>query len=107
MKELTDQIQQMIMEVDDLGEKMADSRRGLREQVSSLLRTAPPRILYQQQQRAGMEAVGGASLPPGRSTLQPLWRGGGGDQEKRGSGERRGKGGEKRGEDKKGFTLTL
>ena len=60
--------------------------------MTTILSMPPPRVLYQGQ-KVGTEAVGVPALPPGRSTLQPPQRGGWG-HERKGSGDRRSRGGE-------------
>ena len=97
VKELTGQLQQMLVEAEDLDLKIRESCRGFKEQVSTILSMPPPRVLYQGQLRSGTEVVGGQSLPPGRSTLQAPQRGGRG-HERRASGDKRSRG---------GFTSTL
>ena len=105
VKELTGQIQKMMDELYDLEYRIRESSRGFKEQVTTILSMPPPRLLYQGQ-KVGTEAMGVPALPPGRSTLQPPQRGGRG-HERKGSGDRRSRGGEKKGEDRRGFTSTL
>ena len=100
MKELNTELRQMLAEVEDIDLKISESRRGLKEQVATILSMPPPRVLYQGQ-RAGLGAEGGG--PPGRSTLQAPRRGGRG-HERRLSGDKRSRGGE---EERGGFTSTL
>ena len=45
MKELTDRLQLMLVEAEELDVKMKEFREGLREQVDSILGAPPPRIL--------------------------------------------------------------
>ena len=45
MKEITDRLQLMLVEARELEIKMKEYRRGLKEQVDSILATPPPRSL--------------------------------------------------------------
>jgi hypothetical protein len=95
MKELNRQLKKMTGEMDDLGRRIAESSRGVKEQVATILSMPPPRVLYQGWRGAWPEG-GATGLPLGRSTLQPPKKGRG--HERKGSGDKR---------ERRGFTSTL
>ena len=60
MKELTDRLQLMLVEAEELDVKMKEFREGLREQVDSILGAPPPRILlgkHREQYRIGLDSA--------------------------------------------------
>ena len=83
MRELTLELQQMMTETDDLDRKLSESRRGLKEQVATILSMPPPRVLYRGRGKVAM------TTPPGRSTLQAPKKGGRGHERRASSGDRR------------------
>ena len=107
MKELTGQIQKMMDELYDL-EYIQDSRiqsgvQGASNHHSQYASTSGALPGTEDGDRG--QAMGVPALPRGRSTLQLPQRGGRGHERKE-SGDRRLRGGEK-GEDRRGFTSTL
>ena len=96
MKELNTELRQMLAEVEDLDLKISESRRGLKEQVATILSMPPPRVLYQGQkaglgaQRVGVRPVAAPCRPHGGEV--GVTRGGSVETRGRGEGRKRGEG---------------
>ena len=68
MKELTDRLQLMLVEAEELDVKMKEFREGLREQVDSILGAPPPRILLSKHRE--QHPIG---LDPAAATKSGVW----------------------------------
>ena len=81
MKELTDRMQLMVVEANELGEQIDSFKTGIREQVSSILSHPPPRSLYSkntspgQTRHTGLGGTGAAAGSNGKKhapTEEPM-----------------------------------
>ena len=70
MKELTDRMQLMVVEANELGEQIDSFKAGIGEQVSSILSHPPPRSLYSKNTSPGQTrhtSLAGTGAPTGNN----------------------------------------